>query len=105
MRKYYVYIMINKRNTVLYVGTTRNLEYRIWQHKNKTVKGFTSRYNIDKLVYYEEFSLAIEAVMREKQLKNWHRQWKINLVRLMNPAFDDLAAGWYDFRDPETSSG
>jgi len=104
MRRYYVYIMANKYDTVFYIGTTRNLEYRVWEHKHKVLKGFTSRYNITKLVYYEEFLLAIEAFAREKQLKNWHREWKINLIKGMNPSFNDLAEEWYEPGDAETSS-
>ncbi|MFZ6035627.1 MAG: GIY-YIG nuclease family protein [Patescibacteria group bacterium] len=104
MYSYYVYIMTNKRNNVLYIGVTRNLEYRVWEHKNKIKPGFTSRYKINKLVYYEEFVMLMDAVQREKQMKNWHRDWKFNLVRKHNPAMVDLAAEWSE-RDPETSSG
>ncbi|XOU94685.1 MAG: GIY-YIG nuclease family protein [Candidatus Kerfeldbacteria bacterium] len=64
MRKFFVYIMANRNNNVLYVGVTRDLEYRIWEHKNKVHKGFTSKYNVNKLVYYEEFDSAYEAIMR-----------------------------------------
>ena len=94
-RQYYTYIMANKRNTVLYIGTSRNLEYRVWEHKHKIIQGFTSRYNITKLIYYEEFDMVMDAVAREKQLKNWHREWKINLIKSVNPDFNDLAAEWY----------
>ncbi|RJO58900.1 GIY-YIG nuclease family protein [Candidatus Parcubacteria bacterium] len=86
--------MTNKSDSVLYIGTTRNLEHRVWEHKHKKIPGFTSRYNVIKLVYYEEFSLAMEAVAREKQLKNWHREWKMNLIKSLNPSFTDLADGW-----------
>lgn len=96
--------MTNKYNTVFYIGTTRDLEHRVSEHKNKILRGFTSRYNITKLVYYEEFDLAIEAFQREKQLKNWHRQWKINLIKSMNPTFDDLSAEWYKLEDAKISS-
>lgn len=96
MGTYYVYIMTNIRNTVLYIGVTRNLEYRIWEHKNKIHPGFTNRYNITKLVYFEEFNLMMDAVQREKQLKNWHRDWKFNLVRQMNPSLKDIAYDWYN---------
>jgi len=94
-RQYYVYIMMNKRNTVLYTGVTSNLEGRVYQHKNKVFKGFTSRYNVCKLVYYEEYDSAYEAIMREKQIKRWHRQWKFNLIRKDNPRLKDLAHDWY----------
>lgn len=94
-RIYYVYIMTNKGDNVFYIGITSNLEGRILQHKKREVKGFTSRYYVDKLVYYEEFDTAYEAIARKKQLKNWHRPWKINLIKRSNPIFKDLAAGWY----------
>ncbi|XOU94682.1 MAG: GIY-YIG nuclease family protein [Candidatus Kerfeldbacteria bacterium] len=93
---YYVYIITNKYDKVLYIGTTRNLENRIRQHKNKELTGFSEKYNLNKLVYYEEFEMAIEAFDREKQLKNWHREWKINLIKTMNIEFKDLAKEWYE---------
>ncbi len=83
--------MTNKRNTTLYTGVTNNLAERMYQHKNKLVKGFTSKYNINKLVYYEEFGNAYDAICREKQLKNWHRQWKIDLIEGVNPDWRDLS--------------
>ena len=90
MKKGYVYIITNKNNSVLYVGVTSDLVRRVYQHKNKLVDGFSKRYNLDKLVYYE-FSENIEtAIQREKQLKNWHRGWKINLINEKNPNWDDL---------------
>ncbi len=82
--------MTNKVNTVLYVGVTSNLVKRVYQHKNKLADGFTSKYNIDKLVYYEIFEDIKEAIKREKQLKNWHREWKMNLIKQSNPQFNDL---------------
>ena len=95
MKQFYVYIMTNKYNLVLYIGTARDLQHRVWEHKNKSIDGFTSKYNITKLVYYEEFGMATDAFARGKQLKNWHRGWKINLIRKMNPLFNDLSIGWY----------
>lgn len=95
-QQYYVYIMSNKTNNVLYIGTTRNLEHRVKQHKSKEVPGFTSKYSINKLLYCEEFPMAIEAFDREKQLKNWHREWKLNLIKSMNPTFKDLSKDWYE---------
>ena len=95
-RQYYVYIITNKYNKVFYIGTTRNLEGRIRQHKNKEIQGFSQKYNLNNLVYYEEFPLAMEAVQREKQLKNWHREWKINLIKSLNKDFKDLAKEWYE---------
>ena len=87
--------MTNKYNLVLYIGTTRDLQHRVWEHKNKSTYGFTSKYNVTKLVYYEEFDMAIDAFAREKQLKNWHREWKLNLIKKTNPFFNDLAIEWY----------
>lgn len=87
---YYVYIITNISNSVFYIGVTNNLRRRIYEHKNKIVKGFSSKYNLNKLVYYETFDDINFAIEREKQLKNWHREWKINLVIKSNPDFSDL---------------
>ncbi|MDD3773904.1 MAG: GIY-YIG nuclease family protein [Patescibacteria group bacterium] len=89
-KNYYVYIITNRWNTIFYIGVTNNLIRRIYEHKNKLIKGFTKKYNIIKLVYYEQFSDPENAVKREKQLKNWHRDWKINLIKKNNPDFKDL---------------
>ena len=86
-----VYIMTNYENTTLYIGVTSNLQRRVWEHKNKVVKGFTEKYNINKLVYYEITDSIKSAIIREKQLKNWHRDWKINLIKEINPEFKDLS--------------
>ena len=77
---YAVYIMTNYSETSLYIGVTSNLQKRVWGHKNKITEGFTKKYNIDKLVYYEITDSIESAINREKQLKRWHRQWKINLI-------------------------
>lgn len=90
MKSYYVYIATNKRNTVLYIGVTSNLYGRMWQHKNKIVKGFTSKYNVDKLVFYETFSNPTDAIAAEKKIKGWIRKKKINLIKKDNPDFNDL---------------
>ena len=90
----YVYILCSKRNGTLYIGVTSNLIKRIWQHKNKVVEGFTKKYNVDRLVYYELTEDVESAINREKQLKRWHRQWKINLIKEMNPDFRDLSLDW-----------
>ncbi len=82
--------MTNKIDSVLYVGVTNNLVKRVYQHKNKLASGFTSKYNISKLVYYEIFEDIHEAIKREKQIKNWHREWKIRLIRSKNPSFEEL---------------
>ena len=70
------------------------MQKRVWEHKNKAVEGFTEKYNVDKLVYYELTDSIESAIKREKQLKNWHRQWKINLIKGMNPEFKDLSLDW-----------
>ena len=82
--------MANNRNTVIYTGVTNNLQRRIHEHKGKLIEGFTKRYNITKLVYYEELDNIIIAVEREKQIKGGSRQDKINLIRTLNPEFRDL---------------
>ena len=89
----YIYILTNKSNNVLYIGVTSDLKKRIWEHKNKVVDGFTKKYNIDKLVYFEAGEDIESAIEREKQLKNWHREWKFNLIKAQNPEFKDL---YYD---------
>ena len=90
MKEYYVYIMASK-SKVLYIGVTNDLERRLWEHKEKIVKGFTAKYNVDRLVYFEQYGDIYEAISREKQLKNWHRQWKINLIEKTNPDWKDLS--------------
>ena len=102
MKEYFVYILTNKLNNVLYVGVTNNIIKRIYEHKNKLADGFTSKYNVDKLVYYESSVDVRSAIKREKQLKNWHREWKDNLITSFNNEWDDL---YNIFIDPETSSG
>ena len=88
--KGYVYFITNESNRVLYIGVTNNLEKRIAQHKNHEYEGFTDKYNCTKLVYYEECNDIGAAIRREKQLKNWHRDWKNNLVSQSNPKWKDL---------------
>ena len=89
-----VYIMTNYLETSLYIGVTSNLQKRVWEHKNEVVKGFTEKYNVNKLVYYELTDSIETAINREKQLKRWHREWKINLIKEMNPEFKDLSLDW-----------
>ncbi|TAN33047.1 GIY-YIG nuclease family protein [Patescibacteria group bacterium] len=93
-KTFYVYILTNIINTVLYVGITNNLERRLEEHKNGINEGFTKQYNLKKLVYYEVFLDPRDAINREKQIKNWHRQWKINLVKGLNPTLKDLSDEW-----------
>jgi len=91
VKSYYVYILTNRTNQIFYIGITNDLWRRIYEHKNHLVTGFTDKYNLEKLVYYEETSDVNSAIQREKQLKNWHRQWKINLIEQANPNYKDLA--------------
>ena len=86
--------MTNYSETSLYIGVTSNLPKRVWEHKNKVVEGFTERYNVDRLVYFETTDSIESAIKREKQLKNWHREWKINLIIEKNPKFKDLSLDW-----------
>ena len=99
-KTYYVYIITNKNNTTFYIGITGDLAKRVYEHRNKLKLGFSSKYNINKLVYYETFNSPVDAIRREKQLKNWHREWKLNLIKSINSTFKDLALEW----DAETSS-
>jgi len=94
MRTYYVYIMVS-RSRVLYVGVTRDLTGRVSEHKQKLVPGFTARYNVNRLVYYEDFRDIRAAIAREKQIKGWLRSKKIALIESMNPTWQDLSEGWY----------
>ena len=93
-KEYYVYIMTNKSRT-LYIGVTNNLRRRVYEHKNKLVAGFTSKYNIQFLVYYEAGSDIHSAIAREKQIKGWLREKKIALIDSMNPAWKDLSEEWF----------
>ncbi len=95
MDKYYVYIM-SSNTKVLYVGMTNNIARRVYEHKNKMNIGFTAKYNVDNLVYFEELADEISAVKREKQLKGWLRGKKIELVEAINPEWKDLSAPWLD---------
>ena len=93
---YYVYIMTNSRTTTLYIGMTNDLERRVFEHKKKLFEGFTKRYNLDRLVYFEETDEVHSALAREKQLKGWLRRRKAALVETMNANWQDLRAGWYE---------
>ena len=86
----YIYFMSNRYNKVLYVGITSNLIKRVWEHKNKVVDGFTKRYNLYKLVYYEIYDDIETAINREKQIKSWSRKKKAELINALNPSWDDL---------------
>ena len=91
MALYYVYILASKRNGTLYIGITNNLERRVYEHQRNMVKGFTSKYNVHQLVYYEQTEEIGSAIQREKQLKKWNRQWKLALTEKTNPRWDDLS--------------
>ena len=93
MKNYYIYIMANKTNSTIYIGVTSDLIKRVWEHKNKLIKGFTTRYNVEKLVYYEETTDATSAIAREKQLKGWTRKKKNQLIESLNPNWNDLYDG------------
>jgi putative endonuclease len=90
MRKFFVYILANKKNGTLYTGVTDNLLRRMIEHKEKLNVGFTSKYGIDKLVYYETYKYADEAIRREKNIKKWKRDWKIELIEMNNKEWKDL---------------
>ena len=94
MKKSYIYFMTNKNNSVIYIGITSDLKKRVFQHKNKSFKGFTSKYNCNKLVYFEEFENIKQAIEREKQLKSGNRKQKELLIYSKNSSWDDLADDW-----------
>jgi putative endonuclease len=89
-QSYYVYILASKQNGTLYIGVTGNLEQRVYQHKHRSVEGFTQKYGVHLLVYYEETNDVHAALAREKQLKNWQRKWKLELIEKDNPGWEDL---------------
>jgi putative endonuclease len=92
---FYIYILANDRNGTIYIGVTNDLEKRIKQHKTKMYEqSFTAKYSIDKLVYYESTENSESAITREKQLKNWTRQWKLDLIEKNNPQWEDLSENW-----------
>ena len=95
MKFWYVYIMSNKLNGVIYIGVTDNINERIKEHKLKmNPSSFSARYNCDKLVYFEEFENGKEAMIREKRLKKWKRDWKLKLIEEMNPSWINLSLNW-----------
>ena len=105
MGQYYVYIMTNRSQT-LYTGVTNDLQHRVYEHKQKLVDGFTKKYNLTKLVYYESTDDVRSAIGREKQIKGWLRAKKIALIESMNPQWRDLSDGWYEEQgDPSLCSG
>ena len=91
MRNYYVYILASKQNGTLYIGVTNSLVRRIYEHKNDLVDGFTKKYNVKMLVYYESTEDVLSAIAREKAIKKWNRDWKITLIETENPEWKDLS--------------
>ena len=94
-RQFFTYILASKPWGTLYIGMTSDLQARVFQHKEGSIEGFTKRYGVKTLVYFEIHATAMSAIHREKRLKKWPRAWKINLVRTDNPDWKDLAADWY----------
>jgi putative endonuclease len=92
-KKFYVYILTSKRNGTLYTGVTSNLVKRVWEHKQNVVEGFTKKYNVKTLVYYEVHENAESAITREKRIKKWRRSWKLRLIENKNPHWKDLYEG------------
>ncbi len=97
MKTFYVYILASKKNGTLYIGMTSNLEQRLYQHKNKQIAGFTEKYGVDRLVYYEECTSADQATNRERQLEEWRRSWKIDLIEGSNSDWNDLSEKLFDW--------
>ena len=94
MNEYFVYILSNYTNSTLYVGMTNDLRRRLYEHKNKLIPSFTEKYNIHKLVYFEKTTDVKAAIQREKRLKKWNREWKLDLIKKNNPNFNDLSTSW-----------
>ena len=90
MKDYYVYILTSKRNGTLYIGVTNDLVKRVYEHKNGLIEGFSKKYGVHMLVYYEQTNDSYSAIEREKRLKKWKRQWKIELIQKSNPGWRDL---------------
>lgn len=99
MKIYWVYIITNSLNTVLYTGMTNNLERRMYEHMHKLVVGFSARYNLNKLIYYQEFNSALEAIAAEKKIKGWKRNRKVELIESQNLYWKDLSENFYN-EDP-----
>jgi putative endonuclease len=93
---YHVYILTNHYQTVLYIGVTGDLLNRVYQHKRKLSDGFTKKYHVDRLIYLEETDDVQSAIAREKQLKGWRRSRKVDLIKSMNPGWEDLSKEWYE---------
>ncbi len=96
IHKYYVYILASQRNGTLYIGMTNDLQRRVFEHKTGVIKGFTQKYGVAMLIYFEEFQQVEQAIERENNLKKWKRAWKLKLIEKENPNWNDLAKDWYD---------
>ena len=94
MQEYFVYILSNITNTTLYVGMTNDLKRRLYEHQNKLLPGFTEKYHVNKLVYYEKTTDVNAAIQKEKNIKKWNRDWKLELIKKSNPMFKDLSLEW-----------
>ena len=105
MKDYFVYIITNKDGTVLYTGMTNDLERRIYEHKHKLVPGFSAKYNLDRLVYFEQGNDVTSVITREKEIKGWLRSKKKALITSFNPEWRDLSTEWQTSRDPSLRSG
>ena len=92
---FYVYIISNNFRNVLYIGVTRNIERRLYEHKNKLIDGFSKKYNLNVLLFYETTEYPLDAIAREKQLKKWNREKKFNLIKSINPELKDLSEDWW----------
>jgi len=102
---FYVYIMANSNNKVLYTGVTNDLNRRVYEHKNKLVKGFTQRYNVNKLVYFDTSTSIKAAIAREKEIKGWRREKKNQLINSLNPEWEDLSDQFFVFASTNTEAG
>jgi putative endonuclease len=96
MKTYYVYIFSSNNKTTIYIGVTNNLQRRVLEHKSKELKGFSNKYNCVNLVYFEKHNSIEKAIERETQIKRWKREWKDNLIKILNPEWLDLARDWSD---------
>jgi putative endonuclease len=105
-KRFYVYIMTNRPGSaVLYIGITNDLVRRVWEHKNKASPGFTQRYNLTRLVYYETYVYPDAAITRDKEIKRWRREKKLRLIESTNPRWGDLAEKWQDLYKPDPAVG
>ncbi|MFA6619175.1 MAG: GIY-YIG nuclease family protein [Candidatus Neomarinimicrobiota bacterium] len=101
MKSYYVYILSNKMRTTLYIGVTNDIERRMFEHKSAHGSKFCKKYKVYDLLYYEEYPLVVDAIGREKQLKNWHQEWKWNLIKKNNKHLQDISKDWFSREDYE----